>query len=320
MIASLSHFLWAALLALAGLVTGFVLLTYLFCLWDRRYDYLQRRFREMAAGPTGAPPPYEPSPQTPFILKIIVLEILATLWAVMLSIGLFWKKWNSEMAVWHTPKRPILLVHGFFHNQTGWSYIRRRLTEAGLGPVYSLNLGGPFEKLETFAERVARKAARIEAETGIKELVMIGHSMGGLVSAYYAEHLAPEGKVTDVIALGSPLQGTKLGAMGHGVNSIQMTTGSNFTRALAARIAASQSTRYYQIASELDNMILPARAAFVGENGERQRMLDDHGHVMLIFSRRVADQIAAWLTPVYAAIQPGMEEADAPAGQETRHP
>lgn len=317
--ASLAHAAWTVLVVILGLVTAFVLVTYLFCLWNLRLEHLQRRFEEKLSAETRPPAPHERGSSTFFLLWIILLEILATLRAVFLSIGLFWKRWDSELAVWQTPKRPILLVHGFCHNQTGWGFLRRRLAEAGLGPVYSLNLGGPFERIEVFAERVARKAARIEAETGIKELVLIGHSMGGLVSAYYTEHLAPEGKVTDVIALGSPLNGTLLGALGHAITAIQMTTGSPLTRDLTARMAANPRVRYYQVASTLDNMILPARAALVGDNAERQRMLDDHGHVMLIFSRRVADQIAAWLAPVYAAIQPGLEEADVPAGKTTHH-
>lgn len=85
-----------------------------------------------------------------------------------------------------------------------------------MGPIYTIDLGSPFLSIEEYAEKVKEKAKQIAHETGHTKLALIGHSMGGLVSAYYAIHLAPEGSIRSVITLGSPMQGTKVAFFGVG--------------------------------------------------------------------------------------------------------
>jgi len=69
--------------------------------------------------------------------------------------------------------------------------------------------------------------------TGQERLVLVCHSMGGLVArAWLAKHGARS--VARVVTIASPHNGTALAALGLGENARQMRRGSDFLRALAA--------------------------------------------------------------------------------------
>jgi triacylglycerol lipase len=123
---------------------------------------------------------------------------------------------------------PILLVHGYRQNQMDWLWFRYQLRNQDLGPVYSLNLHPATVSIAKLAQLVKNKVQDIQAETGQSQIILIGHSMGGLVSSYYAEFLANPGQILSIITLGSPFQGTKLAALGCGQNVLEMAPNSSF--------------------------------------------------------------------------------------------
>lgn len=192
--------------------------------------------------------------------------------------------------------RPILLVHGYIQNASNWVYLRRRLCQKGYGPVFTLNLGRPFRSIRNHAETIAKKAALIAKETGREDLTLIGHSMGGLACAWYAAKLAPAGKVGDVITIGSPLSGTKVAQIAIGKNGREMERGSDFVREVQEVVRKNRKVRFYHIASKTDQIILPYSSALTGEHPEREYVVDDIGHMSLLYSTRVADKIENWLS------------------------
>ncbi len=85
--------------------------------------------------------------------------------------------------------RPILLVHGYLHHAKVWGLQKKWLEALGAGPIYTINLGPPFQSIRTYAEKVSQKAQAIAQETGRNDLILIGHSMGGIISLMVArEH------------------------------------------------------------------------------------------------------------------------------------
>ena len=191
--------------------------------------------------------------------------------------------------------RPILLVHGYLHDSSAWVYHKMRLQNAGFGPVYTLNLGHPFRSIRRYAEKISALADQIEKETKRKDLTLIGHSMGGLVSCLYATEIASSGKVKEVITLGSPLGGTIMAQIGIGPNAREMERNSELAKNLGPAILKSKQTRYYQIATKTDQLVIPHASALFGSFPDRQLLMNDIGHVALLFSPRVADQIQSWL-------------------------
>jgi triacylglycerol esterase/lipase EstA (alpha/beta hydrolase family) len=193
--------------------------------------------------------------------------------------------------------QPILLVHGYLYDSSGFIYLKYALAKAGLGPVYTLNFHSPFRSILDYAEMVQKKAKEIEAATGRSDLILIGHSMGGLVSAAYADRFAPPGTITDLITIGSPLGGTHVANIALGKNGREMRLSSPLLKEIVSFIRNSLSIRFFHIGTKTDQLVIPSTSSWVGEHPEREYILDDIGHMALLFSPRVKTQIAEWLSP-----------------------
>lgn len=190
---------------------------------------------------------------------------------------------------------PILLVHGYLNDSRVWRYFIRNLT--GLGPVYTIDLGHPFKSIKEYAEKVKAKALEIEKATGRKELILIGHSMGGLVSAWYAMRLAEPGKVTHVITIASPLSGTPVARIAIGPNGREMERNSALIQELQQAIAQNDQIHFYHIASQSDLLVVPGISALLGKS-DRHLIIEDLGHASMLYSKRVCDQISEWLNKI----------------------
>lgn len=194
-------------------------------------------------------------------------------------------------------KTPILLIHGYVQNQTDWLWFRHKLKEKNVGPIYSLNLCPPFASITEFAELVKKKVELIRQETKHPNIILIGHSMGGLIASFYSEYLAPPHEVSAVITLGSPFQGTKLAALGMGQNAVEMAPNSKLLSDLTQKIEKS-SVKYHYIASKIDNLIVPwdsAIPAFSKDRDNNKLILEDHGHLSLLISPKVINQVEGWV-------------------------
>ncbi len=88
---------------------------------------------------------------------------------------------------------PIVLVHGSFGGYWMWNKIRRYLVESGL-EVHALSLRGHKPSAEVDLGKLSMTDYRddileVVKELGLEKPVVIGHSMGGLVTLMYgAEH------------------------------------------------------------------------------------------------------------------------------------
>jgi triacylglycerol esterase/lipase EstA (alpha/beta hydrolase family) len=192
-------------------------------------------------------------------------------------------------------KRPILLVHGYCNHGSVWAYLQPLLAKLRVGPVYTINLGHPFRSIREYAEHIQAKAAAIRSETNEPHLILIGHSMGGLVSAFYATKMAPENSVTDVITLGAPLGGTHMARLALGPNGKEMRRASTFVQELKTLIQSKPGIRFFHLGTRTDQLIFPSESAILGNDPSREFVLEDIGHASLLFSPRVAAKITEWL-------------------------
>jgi len=104
--------------------------------------------------------------------------------------------------------RPVVLIHGFMGTRGSMYPLERRLEEDGFC-VLSFNLGLiNLKDIRTSAFRIQRKIDALLAETGVEEIDVIGHSMGGLIGLYMIKKLGAHKKVKRFILLGSPVHGT----------------------------------------------------------------------------------------------------------------
>ncbi|MGE3954720.1 MAG: esterase/lipase family protein [Parachlamydiales bacterium] len=266
---------------LASLI--YVLGTYLLLSYDRKIG------RAGQVSPSDDPPISLPRGLSCF--GHLLLETGATLLFVLLfPFGFFSRSpWVYRKA----RRRPILFVHGFNHNQSAWVFLRLRLRLAGFGPLYSVDLSPTGRPIEVMAQEVERLAGQIEQETRVHNLVLVGHSMGGIVASYYTEELAPFGKVSHLITLGTPFYGTRSACLQSCPSAKAMRPGSELLAELRERIGANTYTRYCQVAAAYDNLIYPYQSALL--KGGDQLLLTQAGHLGLLFSSSAAKQIIYWL-------------------------
>ncbi|MEY3182553.1 MAG: hypothetical protein RLZ35_538 [Pseudomonadota bacterium] len=199
------------------------------------------------------------------------------------------------------PVTPILLVHGYAQNQSDWFWFQYQLKQAGIGPVYTINLWNTMGGIESHAEKLGKTLENIQAKHPNQAITLIGHSMGGLVSSYYTEYLN-KGNVNihKIITLGTPFYGTRLASLGIGLSVEQMAPNSAFLEALRAKIE-SASVPYYHLASQMDNMIVPWDSALMDPlklESKNQHIIPDEGHVRLLISPQVFEQVKIWLGTV----------------------
>jgi triacylglycerol lipase len=192
-----------------------------------------------------------------------------------------------------SPGHPILLVHGYLHAGFVWLFHKRRLSRLGFGPIYTIDLGHPFRSIRDYAYLVEKKARQIELETGSSELTLIGHSMGGLVSAYYATKLARPASVVKVITIASPLQGTAVAKIGIGRCAREMECRSTLIQEIDVAIRGSKIP-FYHMATKTDQIVFPYTSSLRG-SPKHQYIVEDVGHASLLFSSRIATKLSQWL-------------------------
>jgi pimeloyl-ACP methyl ester carboxylesterase len=194
----------------------------------------------------------------------------------------------------------ILLVHGYCRQQSDWLYLRKQFKDTGC-PVFTVNLTPSFASIAKIAEdSLPKKIAMIKKRTGCYNIILIGHSMGGLVSSYYSEYLDTENLIQGVMTIGSPLHGTKVCVAAAGENGSQMCPNTDFVLDLCARIRQAPH-KYYHVLSRMDNMIFPWRSAALDSTPASQQMiLSKASHLEMLHRKDVAIQLNAWVKGIVA--------------------
>jgi pimeloyl-ACP methyl ester carboxylesterase len=144
-------------------------------------------------------------------------------------------------------KKICLLAHGLFDNEHTWDYSRgaRRdygkllKEELGFSPLYLRYNTGLH--ISTNGQRLSHLLTQYfhRDPDAIREIIMIGHSMGGLVirsACHYGQnHRAPwVSKVKKIFFLGTPHLGTDWEKIGHVTSVILQTIPNLVTKAIAA--------------------------------------------------------------------------------------
>ncbi|MCX8005248.1 MAG: alpha/beta fold hydrolase [Burkholderiaceae bacterium] len=184
----------------------------------------------------------------------------------------------------HDPRRPaVLLVHGYLCNRAVW---RPLLASGALAHanVATVNLEPVFGAIDRYAEQIAGAVARLRAASGTAQVILVGHSMGGIAIRAYLRRYG-DAQVARVITIASPHQGTLLGRIGHGVNARQMARGSRYLQGLEAALTPALRGKLVCLATRDDNMIIPRTSPLLP--GARHLVFEGVGHLAMVVDRRV---------------------------------
>jgi triacylglycerol esterase/lipase EstA (alpha/beta hydrolase family) len=172
---------------------------------------------------------------------------------------------------------PVLLIHGYVCNSGYWLPMSKLLRQARISH-YGIDLEPPGASIDDFVPQVAAAVERLCAETGSAQVILLGHSMGGLVArAYLRRH--GHARIARVVTLGTPHHGTALAHFGPGSNAAQMRRHSEWLGALAASEANLQRTLFSSIYSVHDNIVAPQDSSELP--GARNLVFGAIGHVAL---------------------------------------
>ena len=116
--------------------------------------------------------------------------------------------------------------------------------------------------------------------------------MGGVVGRYFVQLGGGDGVVANLITIGAPHAGTDVSAIGLGRPTKELFFGSTLLARLRAAPLPTR-TRWTVIWSRSDALVPGARQARVA--GVEEIVYDDLGHLSLLASRRVADEVIARL-------------------------
>lgn len=224
----------------------------------------------------------------PFVLRAILLEIL-TSWVILFTYVFGYL--NGDPYAGNGGGRPILLVHGYFMNRACMFLLQRRLKGRGY-TVFTVLLRPIHAPIEDLSRTLSHRVDDIRSVRGEK-LILIGHSMGGLVSRYYCEKLNGGAHVSQIITIGSPHSGTRLARLGLGRNAYEMRPSSEFLRSLSGSLLPG--VRYAALWSPADNMVIPSPSARL--DGAENIQVEALGHLTLLYSSGVFSSLTRLLPP-----------------------
>lgn len=187
---------------------------------------------------------------------------------------------------------PILLVHGYAVNRGCFLLLERHLKRQGWDWVWSINNQPYSSPIPTFARNVAAAVEELKRVSGAEQVDIIGHSMGGVIAAWYINRLDGHRSVRRLITLGTPWRGTKMSVWGRRREARDLDPRSE----VIADIAVPQ-VPVTALWSVTDHLVCPITNGLVP--GITSVELDHMGHLDMLFHPRVYPLVErALLEPV----------------------
>jgi pimeloyl-ACP methyl ester carboxylesterase len=152
---------------------------------------------------------------------------------------------------------PVLLVHGFVCNHRVWDTVTTKLRTQGHS-VLAVDLEPLFTSIDDYAPLINNAVTQLCAQTGSEQVVLVGHSMGGLaIRAWLRAH--GDARAAKVITLGTPHRGTKAPQWASTPNGEQMAWDSRWLAALAQSETPTTRQRMSLALTQHDNIVYPQR-------------------------------------------------------------
>src|SRR5271165_2881105 len=189
--------------------------------------------------------------------------------------------------------RPVLLLHGFLCNANIWRRLQMRLRTAGFGPIEALDVEPLLADIDFQAGRVAPSLLALQRRCHGERVVIVAHSMGGLIARALLRDLGA-GAIRRIVTIASPHHGTALARGLPWPNTQQMSAVSPWLRALNLAQEGRFAVPIASIFSAEDNLVAPAASARL-EAAELHE-LHGVGHLGILRSRQALDCVMTALT------------------------
>ena len=213
----------------------------------------------------------------PTLGTLLAEALAATLLFVVLQPFARWLVPPLTRSRSHGRRTRVLFIHGYLCNSGLWWFHRKALHARGFDCM-TLDLEPPWGSIDQFAGQVRRQLETMQSENPDGAIVLIAHSMGGLVAR--AALNGADAHNIALVTLGSPHRGTVLAHWGLGQCARQMRPGGPWLNALDQ--AGRSQVPLVSLWSEHDNFMAPADTPLI--TGCRNVALRGLGHLSLALS------------------------------------
>ena len=188
-------------------------------------------------------------------------------------------------------KKPVILVPGILGT---WAFMKRlgdKLSSAG-HPVYVVpGLGYNLEDIPTSAEKLKKVVERISkkeisenvTDEKDREIVIVGHSKGGLVAKQFLTHYNDDNKVVGVIAIATPFSGSDMAKLILDEPFQELTKESDIINEMKKH--ASVNSKIISIIPEFDNHVWAEEGSYL--EGAENIKVPVRGHHKILFDEGV---------------------------------
>lgn len=203
----------------------------------------------------------------------------------------------------------VVCLHGLYHNAAAFLALRPVLARYGMRRVLCLTYrcrGTAFEDVaRDLADRLRRS---LPADA---PLLLVGHSLGGLLARRLAAMPDIARRVRAVVTLGAPHHGSELAVLALGRLGRSLVPESPLFPALDA-LPDPPRAALLSLASPMDNMVLPLSGLAIDRPAWTQEATLPVSHVAMLYHPAILARVAAFLR--VAAGKQGLPDAQRSPG------
>jgi triacylglycerol lipase len=271
-------FLFCALVPL-----GISLLTYAFFWYETASSAHRQYLENLSNGHPGK-----------LLWKGILSSYLSLILTVVLYPTSFWHRLWQPCLDPDCFRPPIVLIHGLYHNVSAWALYRRWLQRAGFSNIYLLGYSSWHQSFPALVQQLEQLLAQVRERFPGRPPVLIGHSLGGLISRACALSLEDPAHLAGVITLGAPHKGSKLAALGVGKLAKTLLYRGPLIDTLETR-KSKGNIPCVALYSPVDNMVLPNQALQTTEAGWVHQETAPISHVAMLYHKPTANLVMEYL-------------------------
>ncbi|MFC5143125.1 esterase/lipase family protein [Streptomyces aureoversilis] len=193
-------------------------------------------------------------------------------------------------------RTPVVFVHGYLSDAAIWGSARTAFRSAGYKDSELFSYTYDFlSSNEASARGLAGFVAKVKKDTGAQKVDIVNHSMGGLVSLWYAKELGGTADIEHMASLAGSNHGTYTAGLCTVVSAScgEMTPGSAFLGRLASGDETPGAVDYRTWYSPCDGVINPFTSTVL--DGAVNILLPCVTHLGFLTDEGLLSQVASYL-------------------------